>query len=231
MPNPKELAREALSQMFGKSEIELKEESGLIGFSVDIQPADMDEIKRGEGPIRDWGAELVAWQALQVVERHNAATGLDAGLAQRARRYFDAGDWKGGLRYVIAYRDQLEKNAGIEAKRAFGRLVREVKETMNGRIAGRLMAGKTEGGWFYGAAKAELTAPVIGGTRPIIPPVMGFHVCSGMPSLKIACDDALGHAIGMIAPDVEANYRRYPPLSEVLAMIRKDLEKAGMETA
>lgn len=224
-----ELTGQALAGMFPNSARGVKgNHSGLVEFRVEIDHDDMDEAKKGEGLIREWGSELVAWQALQVISRHNAATRFDDGLCDRAKRAFGMGLWKDGLKYITAYRDQLEKRCGDEGRKIIGKLIKETRFSMKARLSGWVLAGKTEGAWYHGGAKAELSAPVMDGTRPIIAPAFGCHVCSGMPTLKLAVDDALGHAIGMIAPDLEARYRGTPPLSEVLAMIRKDLEKAGM---
>lgn len=216
-----QLLKDALSGIFDNCHYRVrKENSGLYGFHVDISPRMWSDERMKTGPVRDWRAELLAWQAFEIVARHNDVWPQHKAVFERARRFFEAGDWQGGMDYVIAYRNLASD------KSDFWVLVKDVKAETCPALSGTLLAGKTEGGWYHGAASVKLECRISRGTRPAMEPLLGTHICAGMPSLKMAVNDALAHAIGCFAPDAESAFLGSPRLGEVLKMMSKDMEKA-----
>lgn len=215
-----EYVKAALEKMFGGGECGISVEAarGLVRYRVEI-----GDIHLGAGPVREWRACHVAWQAFETVKRYCEKTRFEPHYFRRAERLFDGGNWRDGREWVISYRNHIENMQGKGARRDLCAIVKEVRK-LRPALSGSAMAHRREGGWFCGAADAVLETPIFRGTRPVVEPIRGFHMCADMPSLEIAVNDSLGRAIGMIAPDVEASFTGTPPLGEILKMLAVDAE-------
>lgn len=214
------LVSQTLAVIFHRSDREVwREDSGLCGFSVLLNCRDLDEFKNSAGPIKIWAREFVLCQGYEVISRHCKMWPEHRAIFDRAKKHFEAGDIQGGKRYIISYRNF------VRDKEEFRSIYNQVRDLMRPALNGTVLVEENREGMFSGAAKVELDARIVNGTKPVVIPVTGFSIRGPIGSRKAAVESVIVNALGMISTDMPAKFFGYPSFGEVLSAIRNDLEK------